>query len=71
MSNFIERLEVEWIELGDKIGKLEEFVQDGEVKKLDKLDQQLISKQYSQMTDYYNTLTNRLRRAKKKAQDNG
>lgn len=61
MNTFIERLEVEKSELGEKIIKLKDFFVSGNFEKIDVGQQALLTLQVTHMEHYYAILEERLR----------
>jgi hypothetical protein len=60
MSDFKTRLQEEYVALGDKLGKLNTFLQGDQIKELPANQQDLLKKQSVHMTDYYNVLKERI-----------
>lgn len=71
MSDFKTRLQEEYASLGDKLGKLNTFLQGEQIKELPGNQQDLLKKQSVHMTDYYNVLKERLDLLEKDANVSG
>jgi hypothetical protein len=67
MSDFRTRLNEEYTQLGDRLGKLNTFLQSDMLAGLPAAQQDLLKKQSVHMTDYYNVLKERLELLDKEA----
>lgn len=59
MSNFIHRLNEEKIDLHDRMVKLQNFLREGDVSKVNKRELDLLSEQLQHMQSYYAVLNQR------------